>query len=209
MQNTQFGRLTVLCEIERKVYFLKNGRRTTCRQMRCLCTCGKTADVALSNLKSGRQKSCGCLHDEAAKLSQRTHGMSKTPIYQIWSAMRRRCYNKNVTDYPWYGGRGIKVCESWDNFENFLRDMGPRPEGFTLDRIDPDADYSPENCRWADWSTQKINQRRTVFYERDGRRLCLKEWAEELGLSRENLRLDIQRRGLSFEQAVQKRLAMK
>ncbi len=96
-------------------------------------------------------------------MSKIKHGHStrkgNSPTYNSWNMMKKRCNNPKATGYEYYGGRGIHVCERWNKFENFLEDMGIRPEGTTLDRIDPDKDYSPENCRWADKQTQMNNQR--------------------------------------------------
>jgi hypothetical protein len=88
------------------------------------------------------------------------HGMYGTPTYWSWSSMKQRCYNTKASGYEYYGGAGIQVCERWKvDFKNFLADMGERPEGTTLDRIDSSKDYEPGNCRWADHTTQRVNQK--------------------------------------------------
>jgi len=110
------------------------------------------------------------------------HGMHKTTIYKLWTSMMQRCTNPAGKDYPRYGGRGITVCERWTRFENFYADMGLRPEGKTLDRIDNDKGYSPDNCRWATLQEQMRNSRQTVMITRDGKTQCLKDWQRDLGL---------------------------
>lgn len=123
----------------------------------CKCDCGKTAYASGPNIRSGRQRSCGCLDSERKLI----HGKSNSTEYQSWKAMKNRCYRKSFKQYADYGGRGIRVCERWVNsFENFLADMGEKPsEKHTLDRIDINSDYEPSNCRWVDYSEQIINQR--------------------------------------------------
>lgn len=98
--------------------------------------------------------------------------------------MKKRCNSPNSTQYKWYGGRGIKVCSRWNNsFENFLEDMGEVPEGMTLDRIDSNKDYSPDNCRWATRGEQSINRRSTMWIDYQGKRLMAKEFAKQIGKS--------------------------
>ena len=101
------------------------------------------------------------------KQNRRTHGHCcggrHSPTYTSWTAMRTRCQNRNYSNYAYYGGRGIKICARWESFENFLADMGERPEGMTLDRIDPDGDYIPSNCRWATAKEQRHNWSRGIY----------------------------------------------
>lgn len=131
----------------------------------CRCDCGKTHYTLLQSLSQGLTKSCGCLNDEVRKQSMvgnqkaKTHGLSKHPLYDTWSTMKQRCTNPNNAKYYLYGGRGISFDHSWNSFENFLNDMGERPEGTTLDRLDNSLGYCKENCRWATPSDQNRNRR--------------------------------------------------
>ena len=112
-----------------------------------------------------------------------THGFADTPIYRSWQSMKRRCYKITARRYKDYGGRGIRVCKHWMKFENFLRDMGPKPTGMTLERIDNNKGYYPSNCKWASYKEQARNRRRkTRLITFKGRTQCLLDWAAEVGI---------------------------
>jgi len=111
-----------------------------------------------------------------------THGLSSLPEYKIWCGMKQRCYYTKHKSFAKYGAKGIKICERWLDFGNFYKDMGARPKGMTLDRIDINKDYSPENCKWSTSAEQMRNTSRTRFIEHNGIKKCLTDWAKEFGL---------------------------
>jgi len=173
---TRFGRLVVNEEVAPK----KSHRR-----FRCVCDCGNVVVVHLSALRSGLSRSCGCLRRELATTHGRSWKGQQTPEYRTWTHMRSRCRSKHKN----YGGRGIKVCKRWDeSFEAFLSDMGPKPPGTSIDRIDNDGDYEPGNCRWAPMRTQIRNVRHNVWIWYKGRRCLLIEAAEAEGFPVETAR---------------------
>lgn len=135
---------------------------------KCICDCGKEHSGRGYALRNGTLKSCGCLRiDEGKKVGHQAkkHGMINTPTYKTWQSMKNRCLNPNHNKYNSYGGLGVKIADKWHSFEGFLEDMGVRPDGLTLDRINPFGDYTKENCRWADDATQFKNTRRNFIKE--------------------------------------------
>lgn len=153
---------------------------------KCECDCGVIRDVRKDQLVRGVSKSCGCLKAEVAaeqiKRLSITHGASQSRTYKIWKGMRKRCNNPSCKQYKHYGGRGIKVCERWGSFESFLADMGECPPHLSIDRIDVNGDYSPDNCRWATKKQQMNNTQVQVLLNYRGDVLTIAEWADKLGV---------------------------
>lgn len=148
----------------------------------CTCKCGRKFVAILYHIKTGNTRSCGCLRAETTSKLFRTHGYTKSNTYRCWQHMKDRCLNPENVDYFNYGARGIKICDRWLKFENFLQDMGERPKGLSIDRIDNDGDYCFNNCRWANNSQQASNRRSNHWIEYNGERLILKDWASRFNL---------------------------
>lgn len=151
----------------------------------CRCDCGAPTTVDARNLRSGSITSCGCFRRERMEDLTATHRLSNTPEHRTWVGMRARCRNPNLRIFQNYGGRGITVCQRWDeSFEAFVADMGLRPSRrHSLDRIDNDGNYEPSNCRWATMTQQRRNTRANTRLTHHGRTMTLTEWALELGIS--------------------------
>ncbi len=186
----KFGRLTALRPVEKK---------TSCVGMiwHCMCDCGKEIDVPISRLRNGRTQSCGCLAKEVSSALHKgkafhvTHGGSSEHLYGVWAAMKRRCEYPKDKRYKDYGGRGIKVCERWRNdYAAFKEDAfkagyveGQEYGKCTIDRIDVNGDYCPENCRWVSMKVQNNNRRNNHFITYKGRTMTVAEWARETGIN--------------------------
>ena len=201
-----FGRLTAL----EKSNSIVSPKGKKCTIWKCQCECGNIIYARTDLLRNGKTKSCGCLNSEIAMRKSKSHGLSKTHLYNIWCGMVSRCKNK---EYSNYGGRGIKVCEEWTGnhgFENFYKwaikagydETKSRAEQ-SIDRIDVDGDYCPENCRWASYVTQQNNRRNNKLIEYRGEIKTLAEWCRELeiGYSKTELRLS---RGWSVKDAFER-----
>jgi hypothetical protein len=154
---------------------------------KCQCDCGSELLVIGSKLRNQHTRSCGCLRDDKTAARQRTHGLSNHPAFSSWNSMMSRCFNPLNPAFHHYGGRGISVCERWKSVENFIADMGDRPKGTSIERIDNSKGYSPENCKWATQTEQLRNTRSNVLLTFNGETKCLTQWAEEVGISTKTL----------------------
>jgi len=159
----------------------------------CKCDCGNKAVVRGTHLRSGETRSCGCI--------TRKHGKCKSKTYSSWKGLIQRCLNKNNKRYMDYGGRGIKVCDEWKTFNGFYSDMGDKPEGKTIERIDNNGNYEPKNCSWATPKEQQRNNGRNHIVEYKGVSMCISGWSEKLGMNKGTLLARI-KRGWSTEKAL-------
>lgn len=188
LTNLIFGRLAVTSKkelIKGRVYWI------------CRCICGNTCTISATSLRSGRTRSCGCL--------SRKHGLSSNPAYKSYSAMISRCYKKTNNRYKNYGGRGITVCDRWkESFSNFLEDIGERPYGTSLGRINNDDNYYKENCRWESYIEQANNKSNSAFLTAFGKTMTINKWAKECGIKRACLSWRL-KSGWSLEEALTKK----
>lgn len=153
LEGRRFGRLVVVARGTNR------GRKV---MWVCRCDCGQQSVAQTADLTAGKHRSCGCLQLDTVTFHGATHhGGGKSPEYLSWGGMKQRCLNPRSAKYAYYGGRGITIYDRWrDSFEAFLADMGPRPgPGYSIDRLDPDGNYEPGNCRWATRAEQRANQR--------------------------------------------------
>lgn len=202
ISNQRFGRLVAL--------EIASNEKLKGNIWKCICDCGNYIEIPANPLRSGHTRSCGCFHKdrarEVAKIHRfgnkraTIHGLSNSPEYNCWEGMIQRCRNPKSNRYSSYGGRGIKVCDRWLKFENFYSDMGSRPEGLTLDRIDVNGDYCPDNCRWITNLEQQNNRRDNVLIEFQGKVQTIADWSRELNLTYSILRGRLDR-GWTVEKA--------
>ncbi|AVX47356.1 hypothetical protein C5023_000226 [Staphylococcus phage vB_SauM_0414_108] len=181
----KYGRLTIVS------YDNKKG---SSHYVNCQCDCGNTKSVRLLRLKSGETKSCGCIRKELFKENKKsntTHGQTDTRLYNIYRSMKARCYRKTQKDYHSYGGRGIKVCDEWLNdFMNFYSwsyDNGYN-DNLTIDRIDNNGNYEPNNCRWITEAEQHNNTSRNINITYNGETKTLKQWSKIKGINYDTLK---------------------
>lgn len=172
----------------------------------CVCNCGVILRMRGDHLMSGNTKSCGCATKALASAANQVHGLSRgagrRAEYRIWRGMRDRCLNPNTPAYPNYGGRGITVCERWNDAAAFYADMGPRPSPkHTLERLNNEIGYSPENCKWATRKEQSNNTRQNRILTFNGEIRTLTQWAESLGVCVGTIHARI-RYGWSVERAL-------
>ena len=192
MSGRRFGLLTVIDRAESK-----SGKA----YWNCVCDCGNVTVASGSNLRSGAVKSCGCL----LKKEKDTHHLSGTRLYRIWRAMINRCTDENYWAYKYYGAKGVTICEQWENdfveFKNWSESSG-YCDSLTLDRIDNNKGYSPENCKWSTRKQQSNNRSFCKMIEYQGRTQTLMQWCEELGLNYKRTHSRLYRCGWTFEQAI-------
>lgn len=192
----RFGRLVVM---EREQHRKSKGIAWV-----CMCDCGKKTIVTSDKLKNGHTKSCGCLWLETIKQSNRKHGQTETKLYRVWRGIISRTCNPSSTNYANYGGRGITICEEWrKSFETFCEwaVQNGYAEGLSIDRIDNDMGYYPQNCRFITMKEQSKNTRRNRYLEFNGMRMTESDWADSLGIRRETLCFRL-KSGWSIERAL-------
>jgi hypothetical protein len=162
--------------------------RSDRRYWLCDCDCGGSKYVRADHLTAEKITSCGCTKSEICSKVNTHHGYSKrgavSPTFLVWMDMKKRCTNPNSKSYQDYGGRGISICHRWGLFENFLEDMGERPEGMSIDRIDPDGNYEPSNCKWATRQEQALNKRNSFKLYVDGIRVGRDAFMKAINISR-------------------------
>lgn len=174
----------------------------------CACDCGATVAVRAVLLRNGRTTSCGCFAKELLVKRSSTHRMTRSREWETWHRMKQRCLDKNRSNFSYYGGRGIRVCERWmHSFESFMADMGTRPgDGYSIERLDHNGNYEPGNCKWATLSEQNRNKRSNVWLKFKGKRVLAADLAREYGVSQGCLRYRIAR-GIPLDRPVRRKVS--
>lgn len=196
----KFGRLTAIKYVGRN--------KNKYALWECQCDCGNVVVVIGRNLRTGITKSCGCYNldmiVERNKVIHKTHGATKTRLFRIWSGIKTRCYNTNSEEYKTYGGRGIKMCEEWlssfQTFKEWALSNG-YDDTLSIDRIDYNGNYSPENCRWLTAKGQQRNKRSNKVISYNGESHCLSEWGDILGISDDVLLKRLNSKNYTLERA--------
>lgn len=170
------------------------------------CACGNQKISRLYDVQNNKINSCGCLRKKILaerNKSSAKHGMYNSLTYKSWACIIERCYNPNSSNFQNYGEKGIIMCERWrDSFENFLEDMGEKPDGFTIDRIDVNGNYEPLNCRWANAKTQANNRTNNRKISYNGEIHTLAEWSDIVGIKPSTISKRIDKYGWSIEEAL-------
>lgn len=182
----------------------KAGKQGKKIMWKCQCDCGETIVAAGCNIKSGKIKSCGCRRKRKSRERLSKHGLSGTRIHNVWDSMRQRCTNPKNPGYQNYGGRGIQVCKEWDDFESFYNWAMAHgyTDELTIDRIDVNGNYCPENCRWTTYKVQANNTRTNTWLECRGERHTVAEWSDLTGIKQSTILVRIKKYGWSIEQAL-------
>lgn len=171
--------------------------------LKCICDCGEIRKVYGPNFFARDAQSCGCMKLEMLIERSSTHKQTKSRAYISWLHMRKRCYDASIKEYSRYGARGITVCDRWNNsFENFFKDMGERPKGYTIERIDNDGNYEPGNCRWANRKEQARNTSRNIFVSFNEKRMVLIDCCKELGIPMNVITNKKKTEGISYQETV-------
>lgn len=193
----KFGKLLVIKRVE-------NNKHNQA-MWECLCECGNRSFASSASLVSGNTKSCGCLRKEITQKRSQTHGKRESRLYTIWAGIKNRCYCKTASNYKYYGGRGITVCDEWlHDFQAFYdwAMANGYDDSLTIDRIDVNGNYEPSNCRWITQKAQMNNYSRNRLITYNGKTQTMSQWADELGIKYDTLESRLNRLKWSIERAM-------